>query len=89
MRNTDAQTLKADVFATADCKFELEPYDRPGSRGSPLTGAVSVNDDPTSECDENAQLLRKSDGTVRYRAQPSRHPSGINAQSVYNGATAG
>ena len=24
MRNTDAHSLKADPFATADCKFELE-----------------------------------------------------------------
>ena len=53
-RNTDGtNTLKADVFATADCKFQLGriifPYD--GSTTSsmpaldPLSGAGSVNDD--------------------------------------------
>ena len=44
MRNTNAHTLKADAFATADCKFELAtwPAPRPASRPSGNT----VADDP-------------------------------------------
>jgi Ca2+-binding RTX toxin-like protein len=89
MRNTDAHTLKADPFATADCKFELGritfPATTVGSSGVLITGAGSVQDDVLSECDENAHLLQMSNGTLRYRAQPSVMPSGINAQAVYNG----
>ena len=51
------------------------------------TGAGSVADDPLSECNENVQLLRMADGTIRYRAINSAMPPGINAQSVYNGKT--
>jgi Ca2+-binding RTX toxin-like protein len=78
MRNTNAHTLKADPFATADCKFELGNLT--------FGGAGSVNDDPASECNENALLIRMSNGTVRYRAVNSVDPVGINGQSVYNGA---
>ena len=43
MRNTPAHTLKADPFATADCKFELgnltSPATSPGSSGKLITGA--------------------------------------------------
>ena len=89
MRNTDAHTLKADPFATADCKFELQRITAPattvGSSGVLITGVGSVQDDSLSECDENAHLLQMSNGTMRYRAQPSVMPSGINAQAVYNG----
>ena len=88
MRNTPAHTLKADPFATADCKFELGqpgPRPPPWASGKLITGTVA--DDPASECDENEQLLRMADGTWRYRTR-TRRPSGINAQAVYNG-TAG
>ncbi len=44
-----------------------------------------MQDDPTSECDENEQLLRMSNGTWRYRLINTAMPSGINAQAVYNG----
>ncbi len=78
MRNTNAHTLKADPFGTADCKFEL---------GNLTFGAAgSVNDDPASECDEHAVLIRMSNGTIRYRLINSVDPAGINAQAVYNGA---
>ena len=59
MRNTPAHTLKADPFATADCKFELDNITWPGCKGSSgklITGAGSVQDDPrrsatrTSSC---------------------------------------
>ena len=77
MRNTHAHTLKADPFATADCKFELGnitwPATTVGSSGKLITGAGSVQDDPTSECDENEQLLRMADGTIRYRMTQHRH----------------
>ena len=54
MRNTTAHSLKADSFATADCKFQLGS--NPGIAG-PITG-TSIVDDPTSECNENALLIR-------------------------------
>ena len=37
MRNTPAHTLKADPFATADCKFELGQPDVPGHHGAPAS----------------------------------------------------
>jgi Ca2+-binding RTX toxin-like protein len=86
-RNTDGtRTLKADAFATADCKFELANLVSPAPAGSAITGAGSVADDPnTTDCDENALLLKKPDGTVQYRARNTVDPAGINGQSVYNG----
>jgi hypothetical protein len=91
MRNTPAHTLKADPFATADCKFELDnitwPATTVGTSGKLITGTGSVQDDPKSECDENEQLLRMADGTIRYRTINTAMPSGINAQAVYNGKT--
>ncbi len=86
MRNTTAHTLKADAFATADCKFELKNL-----AGTPAGFANSGNtvaDDPASECNETAVLIRMPDGTIQYRARNSVDPAGINGQSVYNG-TAG
>ncbi|MGA8045784.1 MAG: peroxidase family protein, partial [Dermatophilaceae bacterium] len=91
MRNTPAHTLKADPFATADCKFELDnitwPATSVGSSGLLISGPGSVQDDPMSECDENEQLLRMPDGTIRYRTTNTAMPAGINAQAVYNGKT--
>ena len=87
MRNTDGvNTLKADAFATADCKFQLGNLSGPAVAGSFLTGAGTVNDDPsTVDCDENRLLLQKPDGTIQYRQVNSVDPVGINGQSVYNG----
>jgi len=97
MRNTPAHTLKADPFATADCKFEranltspaiqptIDPVTLLPSNLNELFGPGSVNDDPASECNENLLLLMEPDGTVRYRAINSVDPKGINGQSVYNG----
>ncbi|MCW2761480.1 MAG: heme peroxidase [Marmoricola sp.] len=100
-RNTDGtNSLKADVFATADCKFQIGsitwPYDNTKTTTSmlesppltPLAGAGTVNDDPGTDCDENQLLLRKPDGTIQYRQFNKIDPSGVNGQSVYNG-TAG
>jgi Ca2+-binding RTX toxin-like protein len=95
-RNTDGtNTLKADAFATADCKFQMsaiKPYSgAPTSSAAesppltPLTGAGAVDDDPGTDCDENQLLLLKPDGTVQYRLINKVDPSGINGQSVYKG----
>ena len=43
MRNTPAHTLKADPFATADCKFELEHITWPGR---PLAARASSSPAP-------------------------------------------
>ena len=86
MRNTNVQSLKADSFATADCKFELKKL-----AGTPEGYAASGNtvaDDVDSECSEPDLLIRMPDGTIKYRSRNAVDPSGINGQSVYNG-TAG
>jgi Ca2+-binding RTX toxin-like protein len=98
-RNTDnTNTLKADAFSTADCKFQLgniKPYDgapTSSSTATPplaaITGVGAVDDDLTTpDCDENQLLLRKPDGTIQYRAINKIDPSGINGQAVYNGTS--
>ena len=88
MRNTEGtHTLKADVFATSDCKFQLSNL-----AGTPegylASGGPVVADDPASECNENLLLLRKPDGTIQYKEKNTVDPSGINGQSVYNGTAA-
>ena len=84
IRNTDGtDTLKADAFATADCKFQLANL--AGTPAGFATSGSTVADDPGTECDETALLLRQPDGTIQYRAVNSVDPSGINGQAVYNG----
>ncbi|MFE4541267.1 peroxidase family protein [Arthrobacter sp. NPDC056727] len=85
MRNTDGvNTLKADVFATADCKFQLGNL--AGTPAGFTASGPTVADDPTTtDCNENALLLRKPDGTIQYQEKNTVDPSGINGQSVYNG----
>ncbi|WP_344108777.1 peroxidase family protein [Kribbella alba] len=87
-RNTEGtSTLKADAFATADCKFELANLN--GTPAGFTQFGSTVADDPASaDCDESLLLLRKPDGTIQYRQTNTVDPSGINGQSVYNG-TAG
>jgi len=85
-RNTEnTHTLKADAFATADCKFEIGHLTSPAPAGSAIIGVGSVGDDLTSECNENKLLLRRTDGTYQYRARNTVDTPGINGQSVYNG----
>ncbi len=84
-RNTNAHSLKADAFATADCKFELKNLAGTAA-GFAQFGNVVAND-PASACDETALLIRMSDGTMKYRERNTVNPSGINGQSVYNGTT--
>jgi hypothetical protein len=83
MRNTTAHSLKADAFATADCKFQLSNLH--GTAADFATLGNQVADDPSSECDEHAVLIRMANGTIRYREINSVDPPGINGQSVYNG----
>ncbi|MFE5837182.1 peroxidase family protein [Arthrobacter sp. NPDC056493] len=86
MRNTNVKSLKADAFATADCKFELKKL--AGTAPEFATLGNTVADDPDSECSEADLLIRMADGTIKYRSRNTVDPSGINGQSVYNG-TAG
>lgn len=84
-RNTDnTDALKADAFATADCRFQLANLS--GTPAGFTTFGSTVADDVTSaDCDESKLLLRKPDGTIQYRAVNSVDPAGINGQSVYQG----
>ncbi len=84
MRNTEGtNTLKADAFATADCKFQLANL--AGTSAGFAQFGNTVTDDLGSECNETALLIRQADGTIQYRQFNSEDPSGINAQAVYNG----
>ena len=87
MRNTDGtNTLKADVFATADCKFQLGNLAGTAGRATP---PPAVRRSPTTRPRPTATrtllLLRKPDGTIQYQEKNTVDPSGINGQSVYNG----
>ena len=87
MRNTvGTDTLKADPFATADCKFQLSNLN--GTQAGFTQFGATVADDPATECEENLLLLRQPNGTIQYRASNTVDPPGINGQAVYNG-TAG
>ncbi|MFE8887183.1 peroxidase family protein [Pseudarthrobacter enclensis] len=83
MRNTNAKALKADAFATADCKFELKNL--AGTSDGFAAAGNTVADDPGTECSETALLIRMPDGTIKYRASNPVDPAGINGQAVYNG----
>ena len=74
-RNTTAVGLKADVFATADCEFDLDGL---------VTIGNTVVDDPDTGCNENA-LLTVINGAVAYRVVNTEDPAGLNAQATYNG----
>ncbi|MCB5274949.1 Leukotoxin [Arthrobacter sp. SO5] len=85
MRNTNAHSLKADAFGTADCKFQLGNLS--GTSAGYTQFGPAVANDPTSECPEDLLLLRKPDGTIQYKEKNTVDPSGINGQSVYNGTS--
>jgi len=83
-RNTDGtNTLKADAFASADCKFQLANLN--GTKAYFDAHGSVVADDPATGCDESALLIRMADGTIKYKQINSVDPSGINGQAVYNG----
>jgi Ca2+-binding RTX toxin-like protein len=85
-RNTDGtHSLKADSFATADCRFELGHLE--GTAAGYAAHGSTVADDPTTGCNESLLLQRNPDGTIQYRAVNPVNPTGINGQSVYNGTS--
>jgi Ca2+-binding RTX toxin-like protein len=85
MRNTDGtDTLKADAFATAACKFQLATLSGTAAEFD-LHGAMVIDDPKTVGCDESKLLQRKPDGTIQYRLINAVDPAGVNGQSVYNG----
>ena len=74
MRNTNANTLKADAFATADCKFQLGNL--AGTPAGFAPSGNSVADDPNSECDENGPA-DPACPTARFSTgQQHRRPAG-------------
>src|SRR3954463_11512914 len=82
-RNTEGtNTLKADAFATADCKFQLANLK--GTAADFTASGSIVADDPATDCDESLLLLRSPDGTISYKQRNTVDPTGINGQSVYN-----
>ncbi|MFN0027540.1 MAG: peroxidase family protein, partial [Acidimicrobiales bacterium] len=82
MRNTTAHTMKADAFATADCKFQLG--NNPGIANTGFHRS-NIQNDPLSECEEDQLLIRNTGKQITYRPSNSIDPPGINGQSVYNG----
>ncbi len=85
-RNTEGTTaLKADAFATADCRFQLAHL--AGTAAGYTASGATVADDPASECDESLLLVRSPNGTISYRQRNTVDPTGINGQSVYQGTT--
>src|SRR4029077_6709904 len=86
-RNTvGTNSLKADVFATADCKFQMANLN--GTAAAFTQFGATVADDPTTtDCDESLLVQRMPDGTIKYKQIHSGDPSGINGQAVYNGTT--
>ena len=87
MRNTEGtNTLKADAFATADCKFQLG---QPGGDSRRLRGVRQHGRGrPRDRVRRDRTCCSgRPDGTIQYRQFNSVDPSGINAQAVYNGTT--
>ncbi|MDQ2755655.1 MAG: fibronectin type III domain-containing protein [Actinomycetota bacterium] len=83
-RNTEnTDSLKADAFATADCRFQLGNLS--GTAAGFAQFGATVADDPTTDCAENLLLKRQPNGTIQYRQFNSVDPSGINGQAVYTG----
>src|SRR4029079_14397624 len=83
-RNTvGTNTLKADVFATADCKFQLQNLN--GTPAGFTQFGETVANDTTTDCAEDLLLIRMPHGTSKYRHTNTSHPAGINGQAVYNG----
>src|SRR5262249_27141902 len=79
-RNTvGTNSLKADVFATADCKFQMQNL--AGTAAGFTQFGETVANDPTTDCDESLLLLRMPDGTIKYRQTNTVDPPGINGQA--------
>ena len=87
MRNTDAQHAQGRRVRDRRLQVPARPHlDGTAGRLRRCTGPARSADDPTTtDCDENALLLRMPDGTIQYRQRNTVDPSGINGQAVYNG----
>ena len=84
-RNTDGtNTLKADAFATADCKFQLGNLDGHTAPASPAHGATGA-DDPTTPCLTRTSCCSSPTARSSTGRGTTIDPTGINGQSVYNG----
>ena len=92
MRNTPAHTLKADPFATADCKFEIgnlaSPATSVGSSGKLITGSSRRRTTRPRSATRTSSSSGWPTARSRYRLTNTAMPSGINAQAVYNGTPA-
>ena len=85
MRNTDAYALKADPFATADCKFHSSTshgrHRRAASSPAPARWPTSRRRSAT----RTVCCFASRPVAFEYRAINSVDPSGINGQGVYDG----
>src|SRR4029078_12055936 len=64
-RNTSgANSLKRDVFATADCKFQLANLNGTPA-GFTQFGSYVADDPTTTDCDERKLLIRLPDRPLR------------------------
>ena len=80
-RNTDdTNSLKADAFATADCRFQLANLDGTAA-GYALHGFLVADDPSTPDCDETLLLMRMPDGTIAYRQRNTVDPSAASTAS--------
>ena len=76
MRNTDAYALKADPFATADCKFHIGDLTWPAPAGSFITGAGSVADDPDVGVQREPSAAASADRSLRVPGDQQRRSVG-------------
>ena len=76
MRNTDAHTPEGRPVRHGRLQVRAGRLVTPAHSGL-ITAPTRSNDDPLSECDENAVLIRMPNGQFRYRAdqlgRPARH----------------
>ena len=87
MRNTNVHTLKADAFATADCKFQLGNLAGTAGRLHARSATRSPTTRRRSATRPRCSSACRTAPSSTARSTPSI-PPGINGQSVYNG-TAG
>ena len=85
-RNTvGTTTLKADVFATADCKFTIGNQVTPAPAGASSPAPARSPMIRPRIATRTVLLIANPDGRIQYRQVNSVDPVGINGQSVYQG----
>ena len=85
MRNTDnTHSLKADAFATADCKFQLANL-AGTPQGSPQFGGARRRPPPPPTAMRTSCSCASPTARSSTRQKNTVDPAGINGQSVYNG----